>query len=145
MLESVEAEIDEFCGFGVAEDADDAAVVVKTIVLICKFLGHRVTNVRSRELAQTSRRTSRGKSMATCPSSSMRSAASRVTLPSSLAPTLYCLAVARTAARFVGETETMARAPRSEKSAYSAAEFSVNEIEAPRPFATKQDSESVTA
>src|SRR6267142_279544 len=145
MLERVEAEIDELCRFGMAEDSDDTAVVVEVVVLICEFLRHRVTNVRSRELAQASRTTSRGESMAACPLSSMRSAASRVTLPSSIAFTLYCLAVARTAARFVGEMETMARAPRSEKSAYSAEEFSLNATEAPRPFAAKQDSARVTA
>jgi hypothetical protein len=32
MLQRVKAEIDEFCGFGVAEDADDAAVVVEVVV-----------------------------------------------------------------------------------------------------------------
>src|SRR5882724_3995898 len=132
MLERVETKIDKLCRFSVAEDSDDAAVVVEPIILICKFLRHRVTNVRSRELAQTSRRTSRGESMAACPLSSMRSAASRVTLPSSRAATLYCLAVARTAARLVGETETTQRAPRSLKRAYSAGADSLNEIEAPR-------------
>src|SRR5882724_7669005 len=132
MLESVKAEIDELCRFGVAEDSDDAAVVVEPIILICKFLRHRVTNVRSRELAQTSRGTSRGESMAACPLSSMRSAAFPVTLPSSRAPTLYCLAVARTAARFVGETERMARAPRSLKRACSAGRFSLRDMDAPK-------------
>src|SRR5437879_6434403 len=32
MLKSVEAEVDELCRFGVAEDSDDAAVVVKVVV-----------------------------------------------------------------------------------------------------------------
>src|SRR5690349_24603001 len=49
----------------------------------------------------------------------MRKASSRVTLPISRAATLYCLAIARTAARFSGARETMARAPRSEKRADS--------------------------
>src|SRR5256885_4387658 len=89
MLESVETEIDELRRFGMAEDSDDAAVVVEAVILICKFLRHRVTNVRSRELAQTSRRSSRVESMAACPLSSMRSAAFAVTLPSSFMPTLY--------------------------------------------------------
>src|SRR5438105_11507340 len=32
MLKSVEAEVDELCRFGVAEDSDNAAVVVKVVV-----------------------------------------------------------------------------------------------------------------
>src|SRR5882724_4462018 len=75
----------------------------------------------------------------------MRSAALPVTLPSSRAPTLYGRAVARTAARFAGVTETMQRAPRSEKRAYSAGEFSFKDMDAPRLFAAKQDSARVTA
>src|SRR5579864_6688845 len=96
-----------------AEDATDATVVVEVVVSVSEFVIHRVTSVRSSELAQTSRRTSRGESMAAYPLYWMRSALSAVTLPISYAATLYCLVVARTAASFVGETETMARAPRS--------------------------------
>src|SRR5207249_3007966 len=96
------------------------------------IFAHRLTRVRSNELAQTSRRTSGGESMAACPSSSMRSAALPVTLPSSRAPTVYCLAVARTAARFAGDTETTQRAPRSEKREYSAGRDSLSETDAPR-------------
>src|SRR2546421_7493566 len=70
--------------------------------------------------------------MAACPLSSMRSAAFRVPFPSSAAPTLYCLAVARTAARFVGETETTQRGPRSENRACSAGTDSSRRTDAPR-------------
>src|SRR5215470_9608007 len=62
----------------------------------------------------------------------MRKASPPVTLPISRAATLYCLAIARTAARFAGATETMARAPRSEKRENSSGELSSRLTAAPR-------------
>src|SRR5580693_590776 len=114
-------------------------------------------NVRSSEWAQASRSVSMELSITARPLCSMRKASPRVTLPSSCAPTLYCLAISRTAASFEGVTETMARAPRSLKRACSAeAESLVRRTVAPRTGgaspaptpeddAAKQDSARVTA
>src|SRR5207245_6526162 len=93
---------------------------------------HYVISDFSSELAQTSRSDSTGESITERPFSSMRKASPRVTLPISHAATLYCLAIARTAARFSGARETMARAPRSPKSANSAGAGSSIRAEAPK-------------
>src|ERR1700688_113353 len=87
--------------------------------------------VRWSELAQTALRADTSDWTTVCPLYSMRRELSRVTLPISWAPTPYCLAVARRAASFVGETETMARAPDSPKRAYSAEAFSGRVMDAP--------------
>src|ERR1700757_2431343 len=83
----------------------------------------------------------------------MRRELSRVTLPISWAPTPYCRAVARRAASFAGETETVARAPDSPKRAYSAEADSGRGMGAPKEEkagdclanAAKQDSARPTA
>src|SRR4029077_10354480 len=145
MLQRVEAEIGEVRGFRMAEDAEHTTLVVEMIVGEGELVCHHEINVRSSELAQTSRRASRGESTTALPLYSMRSALPRCTLPSSRAPTPYCLAVARTAASFVGETDTTQRAPRSLKSANSGEAASSKEMRAPSPSVEKQDSARVTA
>src|SRR5580693_4286906 len=155
MLERIKAQIGEIGGFGMAEYAEHTTLVVKMIVGKSELVCHFAANVFSSELAQTLRRVSRGESTTALPLYSMRSALPRCTLPVSRAPTLYCLAVARTAASFVGETESTQRAPRSWKRACSAgASASASRFTfAPRrgtacrasTEAAKQDSASVTA
>src|SRR2546429_7005665 len=105
----------------VTEDAEDTTIVVKMIVVKCKFLAHFAVCVRSNELAQASRRVSMGLSITARPLCWMRNEPSRMTLPSSRAATWYCLAISRTRASFDGEAETTARAPRSLKRTDSAA------------------------
>src|SRR5713226_471413 len=159
MLQGVKTEIGEVCGFGMAEDAKDTTLVVEMIVGEGEFLTHFEVSVRSSEWAQASRSAAMELSITARPLCSMRNEPSRVTWPSSRAATLYCLAVWRTAASFDGVTETMARAPRSLKSAASAGGgSSVKLMVAPRagrasPAPTeedagaeaKQDSARVTA
>src|SRR5580704_10313820 len=120
MLQGIKPEVGEIRGFGVAEDAENTTLVVEMIVGVSELWRHFAANVRSSELAQTSRSGSREESTTALPLYSMRSALPRCTLPISRAPTPYCLAVARTAASFVGEEETTQRAPRSLNSACSA-------------------------
>src|ERR1700733_8905814 len=103
-----------------AKYAEYTTLVMEVIVGESEFFHHCAANVFSSELAQMLRRESRGESTTALPLYSMPSALPRCTLPISRAPTLYCLAVARTAASFVGETETIERAPRSWKRACSA-------------------------
>src|SRR6267143_6254293 len=119
MLKSIEAEVGEVGGFGMAEDAEDTTLVVEMIVGEGELLTHLVVRVRSSEWAQASRSVSTELSITARPLCSMRNEPSRVTWPSSCAVTLYCLAVSRTAASFDGATETTARAPRSLKAAAS--------------------------
>src|SRR5580704_3143529 len=156
MLKRIETEIGEIRGFGMAENTEDTTLIVEMIVGESELVCHFAANVRSSELAQTSRSESRGESTTTLPLYSTRSALPRCTLPISRAPTLYCLAVARTAASFVGETETMQRAPRSLKRACSAGATASSFTFAPKTgtacraptgeeAAAKQDSASVTA
>ncbi len=156
MLQRIEAEIGEIGSFGMAEYAEHTTLVVEMIVRESEFLRHFATNVFSSELAQMLRSVSRGESTTALPLYSMRSALSSFTLPISCAPTLYCLAVARTAASFVGETETTQRAPRSLKSACSAGPSSPPDLRLHlararrsaclrEASAAKQDSASVTA
>src|SRR5271169_4385394 len=137
-----------------AEDAEDTTLVVEVIVRVSEFLRHFEVSVCSSELAQMLRRESTGESTTALPLYSMRSAPPRCTLPISRAPTLYCLAVERTAASFVGETERMQRAPRSWKRACSAGPSSSSftftpktgtPCRAPTGEAAKQDSARVTA
>src|SRR6266436_3963159 len=120
MLKSIEAEVGEVGGFGMAEDAEDTTLVVEMIVGEGELLTHLVVRVRSSEWAQASRSVSTGLSITARPLCSMRNEPSRVTWPSSCAATLYCLAVLRTWASLDGVTETTARAPRSLKRACSA-------------------------
>src|SRR5260370_1760279 len=124
MLKSIEAEVGEVGGFGMAEDAEDTTLVVEMIVGEGELLTHLVVRVRSSEWAQASRSVSTELSITARPLCSMRNEPSRATWPSSCAATLYCLAVLRTAASFDGVTETMARAPRSLKAAASVADGS---------------------
>src|SRR6202035_1946359 len=125
MLEGVQTEIRELGGFLVTEDAEDSTVIVEVIVEnveICRHLGYvcGTVSVRSSELAQTSRRDSSGLSMTARPLYWMRNPSARMTCPMDCAATLYCRAVSRRRASKVGLIETMARAPRSLKRAYSA-------------------------
>src|SRR5580693_7061194 len=154
MLKRIKAQIGEIGGFGMAEYAEHTTLVVKMIVGKSELVCHFAANVFSSELAQTLRRVSRGESTTALPLYSMRSALPRCTLPISRAPTLYCLAVARTAASFVGETETIQRAPRSLKRACSAGPSTSSftfapktgmACSAPTGDAEKQDSARVTA
>src|SRR6266581_6603896 len=115
MLQGVETEISEVCGFGVAEDTEDTTLVVKMIVCECELLIHFEANVRSSEWAQASRSVSTELSITARPLCSMRKEPSRVTWPIWCAATLYCLAVSRTAASLDGVTERTTRAPRSPK------------------------------
>src|SRR5713226_3237779 len=102
MLQGVKTEIGEVRGFGVAEDSEDTTFVVEMIVGEGEFLTHFEVRVHSSELAQGSRSASTEPSITARPLCSMRNKPSRVTLPSSRAATLYCLAVSRTAASFEG-------------------------------------------
>src|SRR5467141_5382537 len=152
MLKSIEAEVGEVGGFGMAEDAEDTTLVVEMIVGEGELLTHLVVRARSSEWAQASRSVSTELSITARPLCSMRNEPSRVTWPSSCAATLYCLAVLRTAASFDGVTETTARAPRSPKRADSAGSPSSRMTFAPRaggassaPTEAKQDSARVTA
>src|SRR5216684_8055565 len=86
---------------------------------VCNTL-HFSAKVRSSEWAQASRSESTELSITARPLCSMRNEPSRVTLPSSRAATLYCLAVSRTRASDKGLTDTTARVPRSLKIADSA-------------------------
>src|SRR5580704_6031713 len=154
MLKRIETEIGEIRGFGMAENTEDTTLIVEMIVGESELVCHFAANVRSSELAQTSRSESRGESTTTLPLYSMRSALPRCTLPISRAPTPYCLAVTRTAASFVGETDTTQRAPRSLKSAcsegpsvsrFTSAPKTGTACRAPTGKAAKQDSARVTA
>src|SRR5580693_6224428 len=145
MLKRVESEIGEIRSFGMTENAEDTTLVVKVIVGESELICHFEASVRSSELAQMLRRESRGESTIALPLCSMRSALPRCTLPISRAPTPYCLAVTRTAASFMGETDTTQRAPRSLKAANSADASWSRETCAPSPGEAKQDSASVTA
>src|SRR5580700_7809973 len=139
-----------------AEHAEHTTLVVEVIVRVSEFLSHFEVNVCSSELAQIPRSASTGASITALPLCSMRSALLSFTLPISRAPTPYCLAVARTPASFVGETERMQRAPRSLKRACSAGPSSSSFTFAPKTgtacraptgeeAAAKQDSTRVTA
>src|SRR5579864_3611036 len=156
MLQRVKTQIGKIGSFRMPEDTEHTTLVVETIVGVSELMRHFAANVRSSELAQMSRRKSRGESTTALPLYSMRSALPRCTLPISCAPTLYCLAVARTAASFVGETETTQRAPRSLKRACSAGPSAASVTFAPswgaaccaattEDAAAKQDSAKVTA
>src|SRR5580658_10686413 len=145
MLQRVKAEIGEIRGLWVAKYAEHTTLVVKVIVGKSEFVRHFAANVLSSELAQMLRRESRGESTTALPLYSMRSALPRCTVPISRAPTPYCLAVRRTAASFMGETDTTQRAPRSLKAANSAETSGARETCAPSPAEAKQDSARVTA
>src|SRR5438046_7067862 len=93
MLKRVQTEVGEIGRFRVAEDAEDTTLVVEMIVGESEFLAHFAVSARSREWTQTSRKISRGLSITVLPLCSMRKEPSRVTLPSSRAATLYCLAL----------------------------------------------------
>src|SRR5215470_18427046 len=80
----------------------------------------------------------------------MRRPSAALTPPIFTAPTLYCLAVSRTAASFSGETETTHRAPRSPNSVHSAGGTPSTATSpiltlAPKLEEAKQDSARVTA
>src|SRR5258707_13916383 len=128
MLQGVETEIGEVGGFGMAEYAEDTTLVVEMIVSEGELLTHFEVSARSSEWAQASRSVSMELSITARPLCSMRNEPSRVTWPSSRAARLYCLAVWRTAASFDGVTETMAREPRSLKTADSVGEDSVSKF-----------------
>src|SRR6266481_8157721 len=156
MLKRVEAEVGEVRRFGMAEHAEHTTLVVEMIVGVSELWRHFVANVRSSEFAQVLRRESRGASTTALPLYSMRSALPRCTLPISRAPTPYCLAVARTAASFLGATDTTQRAPRSLKRLCSAGPSASTFTLAPscgaargaptrEVAAAKQDSARVTA
>src|SRR5579863_1841110 len=138
MLERVKSKIRKIGGFGMAEDPEHTTLVVEMIVSESKLVRHFAANVFSSELAQMLRNASRGDSTTALPLYSMRSALPRCTLPISCAPTPYCLAVTRTAASFVGATETMQRAPRSWKRANSEDASSSKDTRAPRSEVAKQ-------
>src|SRR5262249_17898567 len=110
-----------------------------------KLLFQFLTKVRSSEFAQTSRNVGVSEATAACPLYSMRNVLSQVTLPICCAPTLYCLAAARTAASFSGETGTMARAPDSLKRANSAGTSPASVIAAPNEGEAKHASARATA
>ena len=75
----------------------------------------------------------------------MRRVLSRVTLPMDWALTPYCRAVESTAASLSGEAETIARAPNSPNSTYSAGAVPATEMDAPSCDAAKQDSAKAAA
>src|SRR5580700_3927147 len=127
------------------ENTEDTTLVMEVIVGESELICHFEASVRSSELAQMLRRESRGESTTALPLYSMRSALPRCTLPISRAPTPYCLAVSRTAASFMGETDTTQRAPRSLKAANSAETSASRTTCAPSPAEAKQDSAKVTA
>src|SRR5580700_12173002 len=126
------------------ENTEDTTLVMEVIVGESELICHFEASVRSSELAQMLRRESRGESTTALPLYSMQSALPRCTLPISRAPTPYCLAVRRTAASFVGETDTTHRAPRSWKRANSADASFPRETRAPSSAEAKQDSARVT-
>src|SRR5208283_4427148 len=145
MLQRVQPQICKIGGFGMPEHAEHSTFIVETVVNIRQFRCHWTFKMRSSECAQISFNVVTSAEAIARPLYSMRKVLSPVTLPISCAPTPYCLAVFRRAASFSGETETSTRAPRSPKSAYSAAASSGTVTFAPSPVAAKQDSATVTA
>src|SRR5579864_6447978 len=150
MLQRVEAQVGHLRGFGVAEDAAHSAVIVEPVVLYFNQAIHsafrRSFALRSRSRAPLQASAREGTSALTTvrPFSSMRNSP-RATRPTSTTATSYCAAIRRTAARFSGVTDTMARSPRSPNSAASSGSLLASEICAARLPLAKHDSASVTA
>ncbi len=144
MLQRVEAEVGHFRGFGVAENSEHAAVIVKVIVFDgVKLRDHALPMVFSSVPLQMRRNVSMSPWITPLPLYWMRNAP-RETVPIRWTVTLHCAAIAVTRASEAGASDTTARAPRSPKSPGSAGSSESTATSAERPSLAKQDSTSVT-
>src|SRR5579864_1779217 len=145
MLKGVKTKIGELGGLFIAENAEDAALVVEVVVVELEWAVHQFPSACSSALAQIWRSESTLARIPGWPFNWMQNSP-RVTLPIWRASTLYCAAIASTRASEGGEADTRARAPVSANSVNSAACRDFSETSAEKPLGlAKQDSARVTA
>src|ERR1700676_3864167 len=149
MLQRVKPQISELCGFGMPEHPAHAAVVMKTVVFDLDEAAHSAFRKslprrrRSSAPAQASVREGGSALTTVWPFSSIEKSP-RLIRPISSAATSYCAATRRTAARFSGVTDTIARAPRSPNKAASSGSLPASETRAESPLLAEQHSASGT-
>ena len=159
MLQRIQSEIGEFCRFGVANDAENAAVIAKVIVFEDMNLGnHALSSVSPSESLHVRRKESTLPCITAAPSFPlsywMRNPC-LTTVPIRVALTPYCAAISETRAREPGARDTTARAPRSPNIAASAGivsaaaetcfELTFTSAQSSSESLVKQHSASVTA
>src|ERR1700677_1664115 len=147
MLQRVQSQVSHFRGFGVAQNAKHAAVIVKVVVFYgVRFAAHSISIAFCRESLQGCWKDSTEPCITGEPLYWMRNSL-RTTVPMGCTDTLYCAAICLMRASEAAAAVTTTRAPRSPNSADSAGSADARAeivMSAERPAVSKQDSASVT-